>query len=87
MMSNDEYKSVEHRVLANPVEGARVSVAVFFNPSNQEGLYGPFPELISAEKPAVYQEFLLADYTRMFYARELDRKPKPSFYRVDNTKG
>ncbi|KAI3520548.1 hypothetical protein L1887_09997 [Cichorium endivia] len=26
MMSNDEYKSVEHRVLANPVEGAHVTV-------------------------------------------------------------
>nr|GFD12448.1 oxoglutarate/iron-dependent dioxygenase [Tanacetum cinerariifolium] len=81
MMSNDEYKSVEHRVLANPIEGARVSVAIFFNPSNQEGLYGPFPELISAERPAVYQEFLLADYSRRFYARELDGKALTSFYR------
>ena len=87
MMSNDEYKSVEHRVLANPVEGARVSVAVFFKPSNQERPYAPFPELISAEKPAVYQEFLLADYTRRFYARELDGKALTSLYRVDNTKG
>ncbi|GJY67390.1 RNA-directed DNA polymerase, eukaryota [Tanacetum coccineum] len=53
MMSNDIYKSVEHRVLANNVEGARVSVAHLFNPSNREKLFGPFPELISAEKPAV----------------------------------
>ncbi|GJR42783.1 1-aminocyclopropane-1-carboxylate oxidase homolog 3-like protein [Tanacetum coccineum] len=74
MMSNDEYKSVQHRVLANPIKGARVFVAIFFNSSNQEGLYGPFPELISAEKPAVYQEFLLANYLRRFYAMELDEK-------------
>ncbi|GJX92239.1 ribonuclease H-like domain-containing protein [Tanacetum coccineum] len=64
MMSNDEYKSVEHRVLANPEEGARVSIVVFLNPSIREKLYGPFPELISAEKPTVYNEFTYSDYMR-----------------------
>ncbi|KAJ0634091.1 putative deacetoxyvindoline 4-hydroxylase [Helianthus annuus] len=62
MMSNDEYKSVEHRVLANPAQGARVSIAVFFNASNRDKLYGPFPELISTTKPAVYREFKYDDY-------------------------
>ncbi|GJW74113.1 oxoglutarate/iron-dependent dioxygenase [Tanacetum coccineum] len=66
MMSNDEYKSVEHRLLATPNEVACVSVAVLSNPSNQERLYGPLPELISAEKPAVYQELFLAYYMRRF---------------------
>ncbi|KAL7604781.1 1-aminocyclopropane-1-carboxylate oxidase homolog 1 [Lactuca sativa] len=87
MMSNDEYKSVEHRVLANPVEGARVSVAVFFNPSNREGTYGPFPEVISAEKPAVYKEFTYADYIGRFFRKELDGKTLTNFYRIDNKTG
>lgn len=87
MMSNDEYKSVEHRVLANPVEGARVSLAVFFNPSNRDGVYAPFPELISAEKPAVYREFTYADYIGRFFKKELDGKTLTNFYKIDNTKG
>ncbi|CAL1399705.1 unnamed protein product [Linum trigynum] len=50
IMSNDEYKSVEHRVLANPSMEPRVSVAVFFNSDEQETVLGPIPELISPEK-------------------------------------
>ncbi|KAJ0435814.1 putative deacetoxyvindoline 4-hydroxylase [Helianthus annuus] len=86
MMSNDEYKSVEHRVLANPAQGARVSIAVFFNPSNREKLYGPFPELISTTKPAVYQEFKYDDYMRRFFTKELDGKTLTNFYKIDNIK-
>ncbi|GKB91192.1 1-aminocyclopropane-1-carboxylate oxidase homolog 3-like protein [Tanacetum coccineum] len=87
MMSNGEYKSVEHRVLANPEEVARVSIAVFLNPSIREKLYGPFPELISAEKPAVYKEFTYSDYMGRFFTKELDGKTLTNFYRIDNTKG
>ncbi|KAJ0669367.1 putative deacetoxyvindoline 4-hydroxylase [Helianthus annuus] len=86
MMSNDEYKSAQHRVLANHVEGARVSIAVFFNPSNRDKLYGPFPELISTSKPAVYREFIYEDYMRRFFTKELDGKTLTNFYKVDNTK-
>ncbi|KAJ0634089.1 putative deacetoxyvindoline 4-hydroxylase [Helianthus annuus] len=86
MMSNDEYKSAQHRVLANHVEGARVSIAVFFNPSNRDKLYGPFPELISTTKPAVYREFKYEDYMRRFFTKELDGKTLTNFYKVDNTK-
>ncbi|KAK9074562.1 hypothetical protein SSX86_007160 [Deinandra increscens subsp. villosa] len=86
MMSNDEYKSVQHRVLANPVEGARVSIAVFFNPSKRDNLFGPFPELISTTKPAVYREFVYEDYMRKFFTKELDGKTLTNFYKVDNTK-
>nr|GEU71307.1 oxoglutarate/iron-dependent dioxygenase [Tanacetum cinerariifolium] len=85
MMSNDAYRSVEHRVLANNAEGARVSFAVFLEPSNREGLYGPFPELISAEKPAIYHEFIFEDFFRRFLSKELDGKSKLDYYRIDNT--
>ncbi|KAD7116539.1 hypothetical protein R6Q59_006702 [Mikania micrantha] len=86
MMSNDEYKSVQHRVLANPVEGARVSIAVFFNPSKRDGVFGPFPELISTAKPAVYREFVYEDYMKRFFSKELDGKTLTNFYKVNNTK-
>ncbi|GJT56955.1 oxoglutarate/iron-dependent dioxygenase [Tanacetum coccineum] len=85
MMSNDAYRSVEHRVLANNAEGARVSFAVFFEPSNREGLYGPFPELITAEKPAIYHEFIFEDFFRRFLSKEVDGKSKLDYYRIDNT--
>ncbi|KAK9074561.1 hypothetical protein SSX86_007159 [Deinandra increscens subsp. villosa] len=85
MMSNDEYKSVEHRVLANPVEGPRVSSAVFFGPSKQDKLYGPFPELISTMKPAVYHDLVYKDYMKRFLTKELDGKTLTNFYKIDNT--
>ncbi|KAJ9563967.1 hypothetical protein OSB04_009127 [Centaurea solstitialis] len=86
IMSNDKYKSVMHRVLANPVEGARVSIAVFFRPSILQNLYGPFPELISAEKPAAYREFTCEEYITRFFKKELNEKSLPNFYRINNTK-
>ncbi|KAK9074558.1 hypothetical protein SSX86_007156 [Deinandra increscens subsp. villosa] len=85
MMSNNEYKSVEHRVLANPVEGARVSSVVFFTPGNRDKLYGPFPELISTMKPATYRELIYEEYIRRFLSKELDGKTLTNFYKINNT--
>ncbi|KAI3937233.1 hypothetical protein MKW92_051282, partial [Papaver armeniacum] len=47
IMSNDKYRSVEHRVLANSLREPRISIAIFFKPSHKEILYGPLPELIT----------------------------------------
>lgn len=81
MISNDEYTSVEHRVYANPCRKPRVSIAVFFNPSNRDNLYGPLPELVTPEKPALYRQFTYSDYLSRFYARELDGKSMSNFFR------
>ncbi|CAL5430603.1 unnamed protein product [Camellia sinensis] len=80
--SNDEYRSVEHRVLANPHKVPRVSIAVFFNSSNRERLYGPLPELVSPEKPALYQQFTLSDYMQRFFSKELQGKTLTNYYRL-----
>ncbi|XP_027153501.1 1-aminocyclopropane-1-carboxylate oxidase homolog 3-like isoform X2 [Coffea eugenioides] len=82
IMSNDQYKSVEHRVLANPLRDSRVSVAVFLKPSLSDQLCGPFPELVSAEKPAVYRQFTLSDYMGRFFSKELDGKTLTNYYRI-----
>ncbi|MCD9646055.1 hypothetical protein HAX54_035579 [Datura stramonium] len=84
IISNDEYKSVEHRVLANPFQEPRVSVAVFLNPGQRESSFGPLPELISDEKPAVYRELIFADYMRRFFSKELDGKTLTNYYRLSN---
>lgn len=61
MISNDVYKSGEHRVFANQLGKARVSVAVFFDPGISEDVYGPLPELVSQQKPALYKQFKFSD--------------------------
>lgn len=76
------YKSVEHRVLANGKSEARVSVAVFYNPRIRDSLYGPLPELISQDTPAVYRHFTYDDYITRFFNKELDGKSLPNHYRI-----
>ncbi|KAJ0039171.1 hypothetical protein Pint_22378 [Pistacia integerrima] len=85
IMSNDEYRSVEHRVFANPSQEPRISVAVFFNPGDKDSLCGPFPELISPEKPAVFRPFTYMDYMRRFFTKELDGKSLVNYYRLSGT--
>ncbi|KAL3751195.1 hypothetical protein ACJRO7_012076 [Eucalyptus globulus] len=82
IMSNDEYKSVDHRVLANASPESRMSVAVFYYPSDCESLFGPFPELVSPEKPAIYQQFKVGEYLKTFYTNELDRKSLKNYFKA-----
>ncbi|KAL3725789.1 hypothetical protein ACJRO7_030768 [Eucalyptus globulus] len=82
IMSNDEYKSVDHRVLANPSQEPRVSIAVFCNPSNRENDFGPFPELVSSDKPAAFRQFTFNEYMRRFFTKELDGKSLINYFRA-----
>ncbi|CAN1828295.1 1-aminocyclopropane-1-carboxylate oxidase homolog 4 [Linum perenne] len=82
IMSNDEYKSVKHRVRANPSSKPRVSVVVFFHTSEPDAIAGPFPELISDQKPAVYRQFRISDYMNGFYSKELGGGNLTNFYKV-----
>ena len=65
LVSNDEYKSVEHRVRIN-TEDARVSIATLFNPPERgdSDLFGPLPELLTAEKPARYRSFTMTEFLK-----------------------
>ncbi|XP_058752006.1 1-aminocyclopropane-1-carboxylate oxidase homolog 1-like [Vicia villosa] len=69
LVTNDRFKSVEHRVLANSI-GPRVSVACFLR--GQEKLYGPIKELLSKDNPSKYRETTFTDYVAYYAAKGLD---------------
>lgn len=73
IMSNDEYKSVEHRVLANSNQEPRVSIATFFNPGDRADskFYGPLPELVSTDKPPHYRNFTMKEFLGTFFSKQL----------------
>ncbi|KAL9240339.1 hypothetical protein vseg_014573 [Gypsophila vaccaria] len=73
LITNDRFRSVEHKVLANS-KGPRVSVAAFFTtsilPTNR--VYGPIKELLSDSNPARYRETTVAEYATTFRKKGLD---------------
>ncbi|OMO68399.1 hypothetical protein COLO4_29689 [Corchorus olitorius] len=76
IISNGEYNSVHHRVLANSYNEARISVTEFFSLSKwkEYGSFGPLPELVSAEKPALYRQFTLDEFFRTLSSKAIDSK-------------
>ncbi|KAJ4812266.1 2-oxoglutarate (2OG) and Fe(II)-dependent oxygenase superfamily protein [Rhynchospora pubera] len=84
LVSNDKFKSVEHRVLAKNA-GPRVSVACFFSthfhPASTR-LYGPIKELLSDRDPPLYRQTLVRDFIAYYYYRGLDGKSAIEHFRV-----
>ncbi|KAA8516753.1 hypothetical protein F0562_017049 [Nyssa sinensis] len=76
IISNDEYKSVEHRVLANSSKEPRISTVEFFHADNRNGsaCFGPLPELLSPEKPAIYRNFTMKEFLEIFYTKGVHSK-------------
>ncbi|KAM7257538.1 hypothetical protein ACFE04_013279 [Oxalis oulophora] len=85
IVSNDKFKSIDHRVVANS-NGPRISVACFFSGSEDTNrppkVYGPIKELISKENPAVYKEFMVGEYARKFFSGKLDDKSGLDHYKI-----
>ncbi|KAG0467678.1 hypothetical protein HPP92_019258 [Vanilla planifolia] len=84
IISNDKYKSVEHRVLANSHKDARVSIGIFYSPSKRESydIYGPLQELVSQENAAHYRKFTMTEYYTTFFNKELRSKSLVDHFRI-----
>ncbi|XP_026458618.1 1-aminocyclopropane-1-carboxylate oxidase homolog 1-like [Papaver somniferum] len=80
LISNDKFKSVEHRVLANRIE-TRASVPCFFKPNNTR-LYGPIKELFSEENPRVYRDTTFKEYTEHFLSKGLGGESALNHFKV-----
>lgn len=72
-MSNDKFRSVEHKVLTSNVN-SRLSVACFLTGMPTK-IFGPIKELLSDEKPPKYRDITVEDYIAEFCARRFDGTP------------
>ncbi|KAL4365963.1 hypothetical protein AHAS_Ahas07G0158600 [Arachis hypogaea] len=71
LITNDIFKSVEHRVLANLI-GTRSS----------SKLYGPIKELLSEDNPAKYRNTTMEEYVAYYNAKGLDGTTALEHFRV-----
>ncbi|KAE8717651.1 1-aminocyclopropane-1-carboxylate oxidase-like protein 11 [Hibiscus syriacus] len=75
LISNDVFKSVEHRVVSRSV-GPRASVACFLGTVHQPNTrtYGPIKQLLSEKSPPKYREVTIREYVSYFNSKGLDGK-------------
>ncbi|KAK9109764.1 hypothetical protein Sjap_017824 [Stephania japonica] len=72
LISNDKFKSAEHRVLSNHA-GPRMSASFFSTttlPSTRT--FGPIKELLSQENPPLYREIMIPEYVKVSNEKGLD---------------
>ncbi|KAK6119551.1 hypothetical protein DH2020_046718 [Rehmannia glutinosa] len=72
ILSNDRYKSVEHRVFVNGNKD-RVSVPIFVNPS-RDAIIGPLPRVMEPGEKPIYKPVLYSDYFNYFFSKGHDGK-------------
>lgn len=67
MLSNANYKSVEHRVAVNSAT-ERVSLAFFYNPKGDIAIE-PAKELVTQDSPALYPPMTFNEYRTFMRTR------------------
>ncbi|XP_058726871.1 1-aminocyclopropane-1-carboxylate oxidase homolog 1-like [Vicia villosa] len=73
LITNDKFKSGQHRVLANRV-GPRISIACFFSTRHHPStrIYGPIKELLSEDNPAKYRETSISDFAIQYTTKRMN---------------
>lgn len=81
LITNDKFKSGEHRVLAGRV-GPRVSAACLLYPREKHRAYGPLEEFKSAIHPPFYRETTISEYLAFYRSKGLDSKKALPHFRL-----
>ncbi|KJU81264.1 hypothetical protein N619_00025 [Ectopseudomonas oleovorans] len=78
VITNGKYKSVMHRVIAQP-DGNRMSIASFYNPGSDAVIH-PAPILVEEkeEESQVYPKFVFEDYMKLYAGLKFQGK-EPRF--------
>ncbi|CAL5353648.1 1-aminocyclopropane-1-carboxylate oxidase homolog 1-like [Camellia sinensis] len=84
LITNDKFKSVEHRVLAGRV-GPRISAACFFYPSmaSKSRLYGPIEEFLSQNNPPIYRKTHHNEYQAYYKSKGLEGTSALLHYKLE----
>ena len=77
IMSNERYKSIEHRVVANRSK-TRISLPIFVNPA-PDAIIGPLPEVLENGDQPKYKQLVYSDYFKYFFSKPHDGKKTIEF--------
>ncbi|KAM6576784.1 hypothetical protein CsatB_028621 [Cannabis sativa] len=80
IMSNDLYKSVEHRAVPNR-NTSRISIPIFVNPEPQ-ALIGPLPQVLESGERPIYKQVKYSDYFSHFFSKPHDGKKAIEFAKL-----
>lgn len=80
IMSNDRYKSIEHRVVPNGSKN-RISVPIFVNPG-ADAVFGPLPEVLEKGEQPLYKQVMFSDYFKYFFSKTHDGKKTMDFAKI-----
>lgn len=83
MITNGEYRSIEHRATVNS-EKERLSIATFYNPKYINGEVGPAPSLITEKTPALFKRLTVDEFLTGLFTRENHDKCYLDSMRIQN---
>ena len=80
IMSNDKYKSIEHRAIANRSKN-RVSIPYFVS-LGSDATIGPLPEVLASGETPIYKHVVYSDYLKHFVSKGHDGKNTVEFAKI-----